>query len=360
MSRKFLISSVLLLNLFACTVPLSCLSLPNSRLLNLRALYLEHQRDWADTNTTGNFFKATDGTVLFFQSEKRELFRQILAGQTSQKLQRFLVLQEPYKHIKTQILSVSKSSDCLSVGSYTIEESELDRLRLTSGWPEVLDFCQKFIVDDTGKYLPLRFSSITRLNKNEFLICGGHDYVGYKISKTFQQPSRLAQVFDVSCKRVIKTFPLVEIHSGNRSILLPNGNVLITGSDSPGSADPTLIEIADPRSCRSVLLKSKLCAEKSGSTLSLDSDGRCLIFPGQSTIDRTDLVECLDPITDRIKAVGSMKTPRWYSDWVTEIPHNSTMLARNLALVSGGSACSDHADEMFQRRDAELVSLDLP
>ncbi|MBK8225234.1 MAG: hypothetical protein IPK73_29835 [Candidatus Obscuribacter sp.] len=360
MRLKYFAFMAFLLSFYSLFVPQSCFSLPRNRVVDLRELYRQHKGQPDDTNTTGNFLRATDGTVLFFLPEKRELFKQVFLGGMPSLIEKFLVLKKPYRRSQSQLLNVSRTPTSLLIGPFTIDEPELDRLRLTSGWSDVIEFCKQYVLDDNGKYLPLEFSSITRLNKNEFLICGGHDFFGDKVSKPFRPPEKLAQVFDVSCKRVVKIIPLAAIHSGNRSILLPNGKVLITGSDSRGSADPTLLEIVDPSAGTANLLQSRLTCGMSYSTLCLDSSGRCLILPGISYPDQILTIDRLDPSTDKMETVALMSTPRWYTSELTEIPHNALMLENDLLLVSGGSACGKNADDMFHRRDAEFVQLDSP
>lgn len=334
--------------------------LPRNRVVDLRELYRHHKVDSDDSYTTGNFLRATDGTVLFFPAEKRELFKQIYLGVLRQQVEKFIVFKKPYKRRQSQLLNVSSTPTSLLIGPFTIDEPELDRLRLTSGWSDVLEFCDKYVQDDKGVYLSLESSSITRLNKNEFLICGGHDFFGEKVSKPFRHPEKLAQVFDVSCKQIVKTIPLATIHSGNRSILLPTGKVLIAGSDLPGSGNPVLLEVVDPAAGSTKLLESTLECGMSSFTLCLDSSGKCLIVPGHSLPDQILSVDRLDPNADTIEAVAIMDTPRWYPKVLTDIPHNALMLENDLLLVSGGSACGENVEDMFQRRDAEFVQLDSP
>ncbi len=360
MRLKYFAFTALLLTFYTLVVPQSCFSLPRNRVVDLRELYRHHKVDSADSYTTGNFLRATDGTVLFFPSEKRELFKQICLGVIRQQSEKFIVFRKPYNRRQSQLLNVSRTPTSLLIGPFTIYEPELDRLRLTSGWSDVLEFCDKYVQDDKGQYLSLKFSSITRLNKNEFLICGGEDFRHRTISKPFRQPEKLAQIFDVSCKQIVKTIPLAAIHSGNRSILLPNGKVLITGSDLPGSGNPVLLEIVDPAAGTTKLLQSTLEREMANSTLCLDSSGKCFILPGYSPPDQIPRIDLLDPNADTIEAVATMDTPRWYPIELTEIPHNALMLENDLLLVSGGSACGEHVEDMFQRRDAEFVQIDSP
>ena len=167
MRLKYFAFTALLLTFYTLVVPQSCFSLPRSRVVDLRELYRHHKVDSADSYTTGNFLRATDGTVLFFPSEKRELFKQICLGVIRQQSEKFIVFRKPYNRRQSQLLNVSRTPTSLLIGPFTIYEPELDRLRLTSGWSDVLEFCDKYVQDDKGQYLSLKFSSITRLNKNE-------------------------------------------------------------------------------------------------------------------------------------------------------------------------------------------------
>lgn len=330
-----------------------------NRIVNLRELYREHKRDSDDSNTSGNFLRASDGTVLFFASESREKFRQIVAGSLPETVEKFVVSAKPYSTQKTKQFTVTKLSDALRIGPFSVEQSELERVRLTGGWSEVIQFCNNYVVDDSGAHLRLVGTSITRLNQNEFLICGGYSFRGYKITASYNSPAKLAQIFDVSAGRVVKVFQLAANHCGNRSILLPDGKVLITGCDLSGPVDPTLLELVDPANSTSKLLHSKLKFPKSGSTVCLDFVGRCLIFPGNTkALKQVNVIERVDPVNDKVEVVGSMMTPRWYPKNLNEVPQNALMLTKERVLVSGGSACSVYAEGMFQRHDAEFVKID--
>lgn len=250
--------------ILACLLLLIFCACANANLIdpgNLywRAEWSPNREKWLED---ANFIEMTDGTILFFHPNARQKLRSIMKRETPEYNGIFQRFSPSTKESAIEFLNVREIDGSLKIGHWTAKASELDRLAISPDLPKVYDYCASLFPGPKG-FSGVSGSSIIRLHGKQFLITGGGANL-LQPTPASEAIESNATMFDAATGQVVKTFPLCQRQFRHMSILLPDGRVLLRGSD-----DLRNIEIVDTKTCASRHLACQFDQSKWCSTIRL-------------------------------------------------------------------------------------------
>lgn len=309
----------------------------SDNLINLKELYGRSEPAQILQRADGNFIAMNDGTVLFFHPSMRQKLRSIVNRETSKYKGTFQIFSPPTNKSQLLDLDVQEKNGFLEIGKWTAKPSELDRLVIAPEWPSIYKHLESLFPGPTKLESGVISSSIVRLNGSRFLITGGVANISHSRPTTATAAvGSTATVFDAVTGKVIRTFSLCQSRKRHRSLLLPDGRVLLLG----GFGIRESIEVIDVEAGKSHILPCRLSTNRWYFTPCLDRLGNCILLGDmESRSDKaTAIVEKLDLTKETISRLPDLECPRGFmdNDPFYRVYQNAILLSDNSILISSG------------------------
>jgi hypothetical protein len=163
--------------------------------------------------------------------------------------------------------------------------------------------------------------TLTLLPNGKVLSAGGiSDYLGHPF------PYSVAELYDPATGTWTSAGSMLTTHWKHTATLLPNGKVLVVGTDS-GSGDYTKAELYDP-AANNWSATGSLATGRQSHTATLLPNGKLLVVGGVGGGNLAS-AELYDPAAGTWSTAGSLSTARGL--------HTATLLPNGKVLVSGGT-----------------------
>ena len=248
-------------------------------------------------------------------------------------------------------------SDFRKVATLNAPRDESAAARLPDGRVLVvggLNRTERKVLDAAEVYDPVArvFTPVSPMNQPRFnhtldtlpdgtvLVLGGE-------SQSFSEARdalRSAEEFSPKENRFVQTGTLHVARTRHRSLVLPDGRLLVVGGRGASGEDLAAVELFDPQSHRFTDAGTLVTARKDH-TLTLLPDGRVLVVGGsQDAATPLDSVELYDPRTGLSSEIVRLHKPRY--------EHTATLLPDGKVLVVAGRQSQDPSDML---RDTELI-----
>jgi hypothetical protein len=179
---------------------------------------------------------------------------------------------------------------------------------------DILDFYARVITAGPVMNVAREGHTATLLPAGQVLIAGGQSPSGVVAS---------SEVFDPSSNLFTFAGDMTTPRVGHTATLLNTGKVLITGGSTPSAEITSSAEIYDP-STGAFTATGSMAVSRLGHTATLLLDGRVLIAGGQGTT----LAELYDPAAGTFTAAGNLTTERRYLA--------AALLTNGTVLLTGG------------------------
>ncbi|MCR9246319.1 MAG: hypothetical protein NXI31_14905 [bacterium] len=145
------------------------------------------------------------------------------------------------------------------------------------------------------------------------------------------------ETFDPTSQSYTPLSPMLEVRAHHRSVLLPDGRVLVIGGFGDQRQALAHCEIFDP-ALSTFQVAAPMHTARAGHAATVLPDGRVLVTGGSTTTQGTSIeailagitntAEIYDPATGRWTAIAAMGSPRY--------AHTQTLLADGSVLLVGG------------------------
>jgi hypothetical protein len=336
--------------------------LPKSdELIHLDRIYSRANGGMPECNN-GNFMVSTTEEILFFNPSLLKKFRELLSERGLGFKADFIIRTATGRISPIKNCHVQTRGETLIVGDFQIQNSEIERLKLSPGWTRSFELA-KTLYRSPDKNRPsskdngdLFWSGITRLKDGTLLISGGKANVEYQ-TKESKQAERMNYLYDKEAKNLIKKFelpfPILE-----QTLLLPDGRVLAIGRDM-------LIIDVERETCRSCQISAiwYMCG-----TFCLDTDGNCLLVGGvNEDCNSVGTIQKVDLQSGNSRTIGNLRKPRDFVSSNSSVNSvsaldstifNAALLPGRRLLISGGSLSWLKWEQPHDLKIAEIYQLE--